>query len=307
METADTEVKPGAVARAAGVVRAIWRLARLAAVAGKWSARIMLDRRHRVDRAARARWLRATCAEALRVCDVQVTSTGTPPSHAVIVPNHLGYLDVLALVALTPTVFVAKSEIASWPVFGWFARAAGTCFIDRKSRADVVRVGDELMKVRAAGVNVVVFLEGTSSNGRGLLPFKSSLLEPVARNGLRVAPAAIAFAVPRGYSSADEVCWWGDRTLPPHLFNLVSIPQVGVRVVWGDMMAATGERKELAVSLRSKVAALHERVNRTTTSVDGLAVRPPLVTESAGAPAGLAISGATRADDAGPAAISPCR
>lgn len=270
------------------MARAAWRVAKLAVVAGKWFVLLLLDRRHRADRAARARWLRAACAEALRVCDVRLTSIGVPPSNAVIVPNHLGYLDVLALVALTPTVFVAKREIASWPVFGWFARAAGTCFIDRKNRADVVRVGDELTKALSAGVNLVVFLEGTSSDGRGVLPFKSSLLEPVARNGLSVAPAAIAFAVPRGYSSANDVCWWGDMTLPPHLFRLVSIPRVGVRVAWGEAVAAAGDRKELAVSLRGKVVALHARVNRyDETLADGLAVRPPLPSENAGVSAAV--------------------
>jgi 1-acyl-sn-glycerol-3-phosphate acyltransferase len=277
MQTADSEARPRTPTRLAGWFRAVWRIGRVVGVAAKWSILLVVDRRHRMDRASRANWLRLTCSAALRAFKVEATSIGTPPHNAVIVANHLGYLDVLAIAALTPVVFVAKREIASWPILGWFARTAGTCFIDRRNRADVVRVGQEIAATLAANVNVVVFLEGTSSDGRGVLPFKSSLLEPVAQNGLRVAPAAMVFAVSRGFSSADDVCWWGDMTLPPHLFRLASIPRVAVRAAWGEAVAATGGRKTIAAKLREQVVALHALLCSAHADQQAeLAMRPPV-------------------------------
>jgi 1-acyl-sn-glycerol-3-phosphate acyltransferase len=277
MEAAARGMKTSLPVRIAQSVRACWRILRIAGVAAKWSTLLVFDRRHRADLMARANWLRLTCRAALKAFHVEATTRGMPPPNAVIAANHLGYLDVLALAALTPVVFVAKREIASWPIFGWFARTAGTCFIDRKNRADVVRVGQEIAAALAANVSVIVFLEGTSSDGRGVLPFKSSLLEPVVRNGLRAAPAAVMFAVPVGFSSADDVCWWGDMTLPPHLFKLAAISRVAVRVAWGEAATATGDRQELAASLRKQVLMLHETLwadNDDQTAP--LAMRPPL-------------------------------
>jgi 1-acyl-sn-glycerol-3-phosphate acyltransferase len=277
MEAAESGTKPSLTRRTARGVRASWRILRVVAVAVKWSSLLVLDRRHRADRLARAHWLRQTCGAALRAFNVDAASVGVPPPNSVIVANHLGYLDVLALAALTPVVFVAKREIASWPVLGWFARTAGTCFIDRNKRGDVVRVGQEIAAALAAKVSVIVFLEATSSDGHAVLPFKSSLLEPVARNGLRAAPAAVVFAVPPGFSSAIDVCWWGNMTLPPHLFKLGSIPRVAVRVAWGEAVVAMGDRKSIAQNLREQVVALHARLcAENADQAAPLAMRPPL-------------------------------
>ena len=281
MDPAESGTKPSWRLRMARRVRAIWRILRVVAIAVKWSSRFVLDRRHRVDRLARAHWLRDTCSAALKAFDVDAASLGAPPPNSVIVANHLGYLDVLAFAALTPVVFVAKREIASWPVLGWFARMAGTCFIDRKNRADVVRVSQEIVATLAANVSVIVFLEGTSSDGRGVLPFKSSLLEPVARNGLRAAPAAVVFAVPAGFSSAIDVCWWGNMTLAPHLFKLATIPRVAVRVAWGRAAIATGDRKTLAAKLREQVVALHAQLCAANADERAeFAIRPPVAISS---------------------------
>ena len=278
MEATPRDPNPGILIRSARVVRSVWRIVRVAAVALRWSAALVLNRRHRKDRASRANWLRETCRAALRAFRVEATASGDAPRNSVIVPNHLGYLDVLAIASLTPVVFVAKREIASWPVLGWFARMAGTCFIDRRNRSDVVRVGKEIEAALAAGVSVVVFLEGTSSDGRGVLPFKSSLLEPVVRNRLRAAPAALVFTVPEGFSSVDDVCWWGDEAFAPHLFRLGKVSRVAVRVAWGEPATALQDRKALATHLRDQVVALHDMLCRAHSSqAASLAIRPPPV------------------------------
>jgi 1-acyl-sn-glycerol-3-phosphate acyltransferase len=220
------------------------------------------NRRHRRNLATRARWLQSGCRRALRVLRVSLTATGPAPKKSVLVANHLGYLDVLALAASTPVVFVAKREVRDWPVFGWFARMAGTRFIDRENRADVIRVANELAAPLAEGVSVVLFLEGTSTDGRKVLPFKSSLLQPVVSRCWPVAPAAMAFRVPDGHSASDEVCWWGGMTLVPHFMNLLRLPWIEARLAWGAAIVAAGDRKRLAADLRERVIELQAALQR---------------------------------------------
>jgi len=147
--------------------------------------------------------------------------------------------------------------VKGWPVFGWFAQLAGTRFIDRKRRSDVVRVADDIAPALEAGINVVLFLEGTSSDGSKVLPFKASLLEPAVRGSLPVTSAAIGYKAPEGHSAAMEICWWGDMTLAPHLINVFSLQHIDAYLAWGEAISASEDRKALALDLQSRVSALH--------------------------------------------------
>lgn len=214
--------------------------------------------------AERARWLSGICRRLLRVIGVRLTTTDAAPGKgAVIVANHLGYLDILVLAAQTPVVFVAKREVRGWPVFGWFAERAGTRFIDRERRGDVVRIAEELGPVLAAGVSVVLFLEGTSSDGREVKAFRASLLEPAVANGWPVVAAGLVYAVPQGRVVEDEVCWWGEMTLAPHLWNLLTLPWIEARLGWGESRSAGRheDRKMLAAALREEVMRLRAEVS----------------------------------------------
>jgi 1-acyl-sn-glycerol-3-phosphate acyltransferase len=191
----------------------------------------------------------------LRVLRIDVIATGQTPRAQIVAANHLGYVDILVLAAESPVVFVAKHEVRDWPFFGWFARMAGTRFIDRAKRGDVARVAGELAPALNAGVSVVLFLEGTSTDGRTVLPFKSSLLQPAVQNNWPVLPAALAYAVGPNRSAANEVCWWGDMTLAPHLWNLATLPWIKACVAWGDPILRN-DRKQLAVELRAACESL---------------------------------------------------
>lgn len=239
-------------------VRGAGRLAALLAVIVWSAATYAVFRKNRCDAGGKARWLQCTCRRALGVLAVETESRGEPAHGAVIVANHLSYLDILVIAALTPVVFVAKKEVRSWPLFGWFAAKAGTRFIDRNRRGDVARIGEELGPVMAAGLTIVLFLEGTTTDGRDVLPFKASLLEPAVCNGWAVVPAGLVYTVPAGRSVESEVCWWGDMTLAPHLWNFTTLPWVRARVEWGGVVQVTdgADRKSLAVELRDRVVAL---------------------------------------------------
>ena len=110
------------------------------------------------------------------------------PSSGLLVSNHLSYLDIVVLSSIRPCVFVAKRDVARWPLFGWLAHAAGTIFVDRERRFSTEFVNG-IHEAIAAGLPVVLFPEGTSSDGSTVLPFKSALLESAVQLRSPVAAA----------------------------------------------------------------------------------------------------------------------
>ena len=206
----------------------------------------------------RARWSQRWGAQFLRVLHVRVTAQGAPPTGGLIVCNHLSYLDIPVLAAQHPLVFVSKSEVRNWPIIGWLTRCAGTLFINREQKSDVARLAAEFAPVVAQGVAVVLFPEGTSSDGAAVLPFRSSLLAPASDQGWAVTPAWIGYTLTDG-SVGDEVCYWRDMTFASHFLNLLSKGEIQACIAFGLPIAAGPDRKELARQLHAQVCELRER------------------------------------------------
>ncbi len=127
--------------------------------------------------AARTEWLHRWCRFACRVLGIRVTTLGAMPRSGLLVCNHLSYLDIIVLSSIRPCIFVAKRDVAGWPLFGWLAHAAGTIFVDRQRPLATAFAVNRIHAAIATGLPVVLFPEGTSSDGSTVLPFKSSLLE----------------------------------------------------------------------------------------------------------------------------------
>ena len=204
---------------------------------------------------ARAAWLRRWSRFACRVVGIRVTTRGSVPRSGLLVCNHLSYLDVIVLSSAQPCVFVAKRDVAAWPLFGWLARAAGTIFVDRERRLASADVVDLVREAVAGGSLVVLFPEGTSSDGSTVLPFKSALLESAVELRCPVAAAAIEYALDDG-SVADEVCYWGDMTLVPHLLNLFFKREIRSTCSFSLPRIRVGNRKEIAHELREEVVSM---------------------------------------------------
>jgi 1-acyl-sn-glycerol-3-phosphate acyltransferase len=207
---------------------------------------------------SRSRWLRWTCRRGLRIFNVTLQTVGVAPSEGLIVSNHLGYIDVLVLASLAPTTFVAKHEVARWPVFGWYARKAGTLFVNRGKRTDAARSAQEIEEVLGAGALITLFPEGTSSGGETVLPFKSALLAPAARGNHPITVSCIQYSIEDG-NAADDVCYWGDMTLVPHLINLLAKREVSAHLAFQPVTTRVSDRKELARQLHAEVLALRIR------------------------------------------------
>ena len=192
-----------------------------------------------------------------RVFHLEIQARGTPPARGLLVANHLSYLDILSFGSRYPMVFVSKSEVASWPVVGALTRCAGTLYIVRGQKSDVVRLGNEMVAVLEQGVLVTLFPEGTSSDGSAVLPFRSSLLAPVESRGWPATPAWVHYELDEG-SVVDEVCYWRDMTFGAHLLNVLSKRRIRATVCFGTPVTGIDDRKELARELHARVCQLKD-------------------------------------------------
>jgi 1-acyl-sn-glycerol-3-phosphate acyltransferase len=207
--------------------------------------------RLRVRTAWLQRWSRFAC----RVLGIRISTRGSMPRSGLLVCNHLTYLDVIVLSSIGPCVFVAKRDIAAWPLFGWLTRAAGTIFVDREHRLSSPAVVDLIRNAVNGGSLVVLFPEGTSSDGSTVLPFKSALLESAVQLRCPVATGAIEYALDQS-SVANEVCYWGDMTLVPHLLNLFFKREIRSRCSFSPSRIRFGDRKEIARELRDEIVSM---------------------------------------------------
>lgn len=208
---------------------------------------------------ARAVWMHNTARRMLRVFRVKTQLTGSIPAKGLLTCNHLSYLDILVIGSLTPCVFVAKSDVRHWPVLGGFVTMAGTVFVHRGKRVQAAQSVDEIRTALEKGALVVLFPEGTSSGGETVLPFKSSLLEPAAQPAQTLTVGLLEYQLEDDDGDAsEEVCYWKDMTLFPHLINLFSKREVHASLRLKTLSETSADRKQLALQLHEEVLRLKE-------------------------------------------------
>ncbi|HUO61740.1 MAG TPA: lysophospholipid acyltransferase family protein [Candidatus Acidoferrales bacterium] len=182
---------------------------------------------------------------------------GRPPQGGLLVSNHLSYLDIFVYSSALPCAFVSKSEVAKWPIIGPFARFSGTIFVRREQRSNSASAKQSIVAYLAAGVPVVLFPEGTTTDGREVLPFHSSMLQAAIDAGQSVTACAIRYELSDG-DPATEVCWWGNMTLPPHVWNLLGKRAIRAKVIFGEPIQGISDRKSLSDAAWHSVVAMHE-------------------------------------------------
>lgn len=162
--------------------------------------------------------MRAACRAVLWSLGVQVRVEGRlAEGPALLVANHLSWLDIVVLLATEDVGFVAKREVADWPIIGRLARAIGAIFVDRLRKRDLLRSIPALEQELRAGRSVVLFPEGTTSDGRALLPFRPAMIEAAVRAEVPVVPVVVHASA---YADASALCWIGAETL------LANLPRV---------------------------------------------------------------------------------
>jgi 1-acyl-sn-glycerol-3-phosphate acyltransferase len=250
-----------------GHVRALARLLAIVAYSGGmylfgWlGARALTALSPRRGPAARRRVLQTWAAGLRWVVGMRVVVSGSAPRPPfVLVTNHLSYLDPVLIWAAADCMFLAKSEVARWPVLGYLTRAVGVVFVDREQRTDVPRALRALHDVLNSGHGVVFFPEGTSSGGASVLPFRASFFELAAQTGLPVHCAALAYRTGPGLPDASaSVCWWGDMSFFSHFYTLLRLPHFDASLRFAPEPVVGADRKQLAQRAHGTVLDLLEQ------------------------------------------------
>ena len=201
------------------------------------------------------------CRSALWILGLTLRLHGDVMQHpGAVVANHGSWLDIFVLNARKRIYFVAKAEVRGWPLIGWLARATGTVFIKRDRRE--AKAQTELFKTRLGyGHRLLFFPEGTSTDGRRVLPFKPTLFAAFLAEGLAeiayIQPVSVAYHAPEG--AEDKFYgWWGDMDFGPHLLSTLAAARQGSVTIQYHApvrVAEIEDRKALARLLENKVRA----------------------------------------------------
>ena len=178
---------------------------------------------------------------------------------ALIVANHISWLDILVMHAARHCRFVSKSDIRDWPLVGMLATGAGTLYIERNSRRDALRMVQDMADAMRAGDVVAVFPEGTTSDGRELLPFHANLIQSAIQANAPVQPMSLRFVDAATGQTSFGPCYIGDDTLIGSMWRTLTSPAIVAVVHFGPVQWAQGrDRRAWAKDLREEVMRLRE-------------------------------------------------
>jgi 1-acyl-sn-glycerol-3-phosphate acyltransferase len=227
-------------------------------------------------------YYRALCA----VMRIHVRVVGEPVRDRAVlfISNHVSWADILVIGSIAPIAYVSKSEIANWPLVGTAAKAQRTVFVDRSRRQQTGDAISEIVERLASGTSVVLFAEGTSSDGNRVLPFRSALVGAVkeagarAAHGILIQPMSICYTglngIPMGRQHRPTVAWYGDLDFMPHIKAFIERGAIDAVVSYGDPVAADGsaDRKAMTKSLEGAVRQI------TSMTLRGRSHPAPVVT-----------------------------
>ena len=207
-----------------------------------------------------------------RVLGMRCLVTGVPAANRplMLVANHVSWLDIIALSSVMPVSFIAKSEVASWGVFGLFAKLQRSVFVDRDRRSGTGAVNATIATRLSDGDVMVLFAEGTTGDGVRILPFRSALIGAAREAAMRepgaegvgnvwLQPVSIAYTrlhgLPAGRFERPHTAWYGGMTLPPHLKAIVTGGALDVTISFGEPQRfdAGTDRKLLTRRIEDRV------------------------------------------------------
>ena len=202
------------------------------------------------------------CRRLVRAFDVECVVEGELPVNGAVVSNHLSYLDILLYGAARPFVMVAKSEVRGWPLLGWLTAQGGTVYVTRGGEPSTYPgVNAAMAEAYRSGLPVLFFPEGTTTDGAGVLPFRRGLFHSVLNNHVPLRTAALRYwfgEENEGATIGEDVCWWGDALLGPHLFQLLGLRGLRARICFGDEVVERADRFVLSEGARAVVEEMYE-------------------------------------------------
>lgn len=257
---------------------AAWRLARVGLHLGYGMATAALVY-PLVGRQAQLRLKQRWSCQLLGMLGVRLrTETTLTPEPALLVANHISWLDIFVINAMAPAAFVCKAEVRDWPFIGWLCERTETVFMPRGSRSAAHQAGETIALRLRQGWQVAVFPEGTTSDGGGVLPFHGALLQGAIEADCRVQPLALRYLDGSGtMTTAPAYC--GDTTIMQSLRRIAAMPRLEARLgVLPPLDGRGAERRVLAAQAEAAIGQALSRPQRDE--------REP--TEAAGEPVSLA-------------------
>lgn len=233
-----------------------------------------------VDARGRERLVRRWSARLLQICGVSVRTFSNADTHddepALIVCNHISWLDIFVINARQPCHFVAKSDIRGWPLIGWLCEKSGTIFIARGRQREVRRIYHGLVESARRGDRVAFFPEGTTASQGALLPFHANLFEAAIEAGIPVHPYAIRYLDRHGrYHAAAD--FTGDTTFVQSILSVLAHRNLVAEVILLPPIPSAGaHRRDLAQQARDAIA---QALDAAELSPDAVPVRNPPGTE----------------------------
>jgi len=200
-----------------------------------------------------------------RILGLRVRAVGSPTARRPVLfaANHVSYTDITVLGSVIPGSFIAKTEVADWPFFGWLAKLQRSVFVDRRARNTPAQ-RDAISERLAAGDALILFPEGTSGDGNRVLPFKSALFAAVHRtkgsSPVIVQPVSLAYTrldgMPIGRFYRPLFAWYGAAGLAPHMWTMAGLGTVEVVIEFHPptFLADCGSRKALAAYCHARVS-----------------------------------------------------
>lgn len=197
---------------------------------------------------------------------IAIKQKGSPSNKKplMIAANHSSWIDIIALGSLIPLVFIAKADMQSWPIFGFLAKLQRSIFVDRFRRSKTKEQVGEIAKRMKHGDIVVLFPEGTTSDGNYVLPFKSALFGAVQHaqddlvdHELFIQPVSIAYltshGIPLNRSHRSLASWPGDVELLPHLKNIILEGSIGIEITYAEPIKYTEDMKRSEIAKQCEI------------------------------------------------------
>jgi 1-acyl-sn-glycerol-3-phosphate acyltransferase len=199
------------------------------------------------------------CRKLLKILDVHLKVHQTiklPQQGFLIVSNHISWLDIHVINSFMPSRFVAKSEVASWPIFGWLADQLNTLYIKRGSNGEAKKMVGIVSQSLVNGDRICVFPEGTSSDGQDVLEFKSNLFQAGIDAKVPCLPLALDYLDHETGIRTFSTAFIGDMGLIESIVQIVKAPKISVNLYLGDQSIQTQDRKLLAKESRQRIQAM---------------------------------------------------
>ena len=239
-------------------LRALWRLLRaiVHAFVGWLTILLVFPRWSQHQRNAH---VQVWSLRMLRILGIPLQVQGRPPLQGpvLLVANHISWLDILVMHAARHCRFVSKADVKHWPLIGTLATGGGTLYIEREKRRDAMRVVHHMAESLLAGEIVGVFPEGTTGDGRGLLPFHGNLIQAAISADVPVQPVALRFVDRASGQDSDGPLYLGNDTLLSSLWRTLAGAPFVAHVRFGEPEMAQGrDRRQWAHDLRERVDAL---------------------------------------------------